>query len=222
MSGTAGAGRTVLGHPRGLLVLFGTEGFLSFGYYGMQSILVLFLSAALLRPGHAEHVLGLRALEQLLGLPAAAGIEARAVALSGLVGAFAYATPLLGGVVADRLLGRTRATACGLLLLSLGFALLAVEPLFLFGLALVMAGFGLSGTLKAQLGALYATEDPRRADGFQLWSFSVMFAVLAAPVVCGTLGEDYAWRWGFLAAAAGAASALGVYLAGARTLPAEP
>ncbi|MGI4977620.1 MAG: MFS transporter [Janthinobacterium lividum] len=211
--------RGVLGHPRGLAVLAATEGWIGFSFYGTQSLLVLFMTARLLQPGHAERVLGLPALRAALGHPAPAALAA---AIMGLYGALAYATPILGGLAADRLLGRTRAVALGAVLMTAGHLLMAFEPCFLVALCCLVCGMGLAGTLKAQVGALYARDDPRRAAAFQLYSIAIGIAVILAPLACGTLGEAVDWRWGFLAAGTGMLLGLATYAAGRRLLPPEP
>lgn len=211
--------RGFLGHPRGLLVLFATEGFSSFALYGLQSILVLALSNALLQPGPARGVLGLATLGRWLGWDHGAwSADARAAMLAGLFGAAVFMAPMLGGIVADRLLGHTRAVLLGRLGVIAGLVLLAFPPLFLSGLALFVAGSGLASTTLAQLGGLYAADDPRRSNGFQIYSGATTIAVIFAPLVCGTLGETRSWTAGFLAAAMGALLAFAVYAAGCRSI----
>ena len=215
--------RSFFGHPRGLAVLAITEGWVGFSLYGMQSLLVLYISAELLRPGHVERVWGFgpfrAGLALLMGpLPGAA----LASAIVGIYGALIWATPLLGGLLADRLLGRTRTIVLGAVLMTAGHALLAFDASFLVALACLLAGLGCAGSLKAQVGALYGPSDQRRGDAFQLYSLSVSIAVVVAPLVCGTLGERYAWHWGFAAAALGMLAGLLTYLAGRRRLPPEP
>lgn len=215
------ADRSFLGHPRGLAVLFTTEGFTAFAQYGLQSILVLALSASILRPGASDDMLGLAALQRWLGVAGRGGsgsADAGAAMIAGLFGALLYVAPMLGGVIADRVLGHTRAVIAGLALFTAGLAMLVARPLFLLGLLVLVVGFGLAGTTKAQVGALYAADDPRRSNGFQLYSFATLIAVVFAPMICGTLGEGRAWSLGFAAAAAGGLLALLFYLFGHGTL----
>jgi len=215
--------RSFLGHPRALGILAGTEGWIGFSFYGMQSLLVLYMTGRLLQPGHVERVLGFGAFRAALGtVYGPLGVEALAAAIMGLYAAFIYATPVLGGLVADRLLGRTRTVVLGAALMTAGHFLMAFEAWFLVALACLVAGMGCAGSLKAQVGALYGAGDTRRADAFQLYSLAVSVAVILAPLVCGTLGETYDWHWGFAAAGAGMLLGLATYLAGRPLLPPEP
>lgn len=214
--------RAFFGHPRALGILAGTEGWVGFSFYGMQSLLVLYMTGRLLQPGHVERVLGFgpfrAALDAIYG---PLGVEALAAAIMGLYAALIYATPILGGLLADRLLGRTRTVVLGAALMTAGHFLMAFEACFLIALACLVAGMGLAGSLKAQVGALYGPGDMRRADAFQLYSLSMSVAVILAPLVCGTLGESYDWQWGFAAAGVGMLLGLATYLAGRRLLPPE-
>ncbi len=215
--------RGFLGHPRALGVLAVTEGWIGFSFYGMQSLLVLYMTGRLLRPGHVEHVLGFGAFRAALGaVYGPLGVEGLAAAVMGLYAALVFATPVLGGLLADRLLGRTRTVVLGAVLMTAGHFLLAFEACFLPALACLVAGMGCAGSLRAQVGALYGPDDMRRADAFQIYSLSVSVAVILAPLACGTLGESYDWRWGFAAAGTGMLLGLATYLAGRRWLPPEP
>ncbi len=215
--------RAFFGHPRGLAVLAMAEGWVGFSLYGMQSLLVLYLAGQLLRPGHVEHVWGFAGFRAALGwLMGPALGAALASAIVGLYSALIWAAPLLGGLLADRLLGRTRTVVLGAVLMTAGHFLLAFDRSFLLALGCLVAGLGCAGNLKAQVGGLYRADDPRRGDAFQLYSLAVSIAVVVSPLVCGTLGERYAWHWGFAAAGVGMLLGLLTYLAGLRTLPPEP
>ena len=211
------------GHPRGLAVLAFTEGWIDFSLYGMQSLLVLYMTDALLRPEHVRHVLGfdvlLAALRPLYGTLHG---EPLATAIMGVFVALIWATPLLGGVLADRVLGRTPTIVLGCLLMTAGHFLMAFDASFLLALLCLILGVGLGACTRAQVGALYATTDRRRADAFQIYQLAVNLAVIISPLICGTLGESYHWHWGFAAAGVGMLIGLVVYLAGRRVLPAEP
>ncbi len=215
--------RAFFGHPRGLAVLALTEAWVGFSLYGMQSLLVLYLAEQLLRPGHVEHVWGFAGFRTALGwLMGSSSGAALAAAIMGLYSALIWATPLLGGLLADRLLGRTRTIVLGAVLMTAGHFLLAFDRSFLPALGCLVAGLGCAGSLKAQVGGLYRTDDPRRSDAFQLYSLGVSIAVMVSPLVCGTLGERYAWHWGFAAAGVGMLLGLLTYLGGLRALPPEP
>jgi POT family proton-dependent oligopeptide transporter len=215
--------RAFFGHPRGLGILAGTELWVAFSYYGMQSLLVLYMTGYLLRPGHIEHILGFVPFRAFLGaLYGPVGGQALASAITGLYGALAFGTPLIGGLIADRWLGRTRSIIAGSVLMTIGHFLMAFDVSFLLALLCLVMGTGLAGVLKAQVGGLYASQDLRRADAFQIYTLVVQLAVIAAPIVCGGLGEKVAWHWGFGAAGVGMAIGLVIYLAGRRWLPPDP
>jgi proton-dependent oligopeptide transporter, POT family len=212
-----------LGHPRGLAVIGFTEVWERFSYYGMQALLVLYMTQQLLLPGHVEHVLGFgpfrAALEAVYGplSPLALGSI-----IFGLYSGLVYVTPILGGLLADRLTGRTRAVILGASLMAAGHFLMAFEASFLPALLCLLIGAGcFKGNLAAQIGDLYAADDPRRADAFQLYVFGIQIAVIVTPFVCGTLGEVYGWHWGFGAAGIGMAIGLAIYLGGLSWLPPE-
>jgi len=215
--------RAFLGHPRGLGFLAGMEGWVGFSYYGMQSLLVLYMTSYLLTPGHIEHIAGFGAFKALLEtLYGPLSGRALGSAITGLYGGLAFATPLLGGLIADRLLGRTRSIVLGACLMTLGHFLLAFDVSFVAALLCLVTGTGLAGVLKAQVGGLYAPGDVRRAEAFQIYSLAVQVAVIAAPIVCGYLGEKVAWHWGFGAAGIGMSIGLAVYLSGLRWMPPDP
>jgi POT family proton-dependent oligopeptide transporter len=215
--------RIFFGHPRGLGFLAVTEGWVTFSYYGMQSLLVLYMTAQLLHPGHIERVLGFDAFRQVTGaLYGATSGQPLAGAIVGLYSALAYATPILGGLVADRVLGRTPTIIIGCVLMTVGHFLMAFDATFLIALACLVTGTGCAGALKAQVGDLYDKGDLRRSDAFQIYVLAVQISVIVAPLVCGTLGEKVAWHWGFGAAGVGMAIGLIIYLSGRRWLPPEP
>jgi POT family proton-dependent oligopeptide transporter len=141
----------------------------------------------------------------------------------GLYAGFVYLTPLFGGLLADRVLGRTKTVVIGACLMALGHFLMAFEASFLVAIACLLVGVGcFKGNIAAQVGDLYAPGDQRNASAFQIFLLAVQIAVILAPIVCGTLGEKVAWHWGFGAAGVGMLIGLAVYLAGRRWLPPEP
>lgn len=218
------ADRAFLGHPRGLGFLSFSEAFERFSYYGMAALLPLYGAKQLFLPGHIERIWGFAGfrhlLEALYGPLTALTLGG---SIAGLYGSFVYLTPILGGLVADRLIGRTRAVVGGAGLMTLGHFLMAFDQTFLVALACLLAGVGLfKGNIAAQVGDLYAPGDLRRADAFQIYFLGIQLAVIVAPVVCGTLGQDYAWHYGFGAAGVGMLIGLLVYLSGRRWLPPEP
>ena len=153
-----------LGHPRGLAVLFATEMWERFSYFGNAALLVLYMVKHLLVPGSIESVLGFglvkAALEFLFGR-----LEAQPLAsqIFGFYTGLAYCTPILGGLVADRWLGARRTVVVGGILMAIGHFLMAFEALFLIALLLLILGIGaFKPNISTQVGALYAPEDHRR------------------------------------------------------------
>ena len=216
--------RTFLGHPLGLGFLVFAEAWERFSYYGMQALLVLYMGQLLLLPGHVEHVAGFQAfragLEHVYGHLSPAAL---ASVIFGLYAGGVYLTPLAGGFIADRVLGRTRTIVIGALLMAFGHFLMAFEASFLLALACLLIGVGcFKGNIATQVGELYAPGDLRRADAFQVYYVGINVAVIVAPLVCGTLGENVAWHWGFGAAGVGMLLGLVVYLSGRRWLPLDP
>ncbi len=218
------SGRSFLGHPRGLGYLAFTEAWERFSYYGMQTLLVLYMTRQLLLPGHVENIAGFQSfragVERLYGGPLST--VALASAIFGLYTGFVYLTPVLGGFVADRWLGRTRTITLGAILMAAGHFLMAFDVAFLVALLCLLFGVGcFKGNLASQIGALYAPEDLRRADAFQIYYLFINAAVIIAPLVTGTLGEKMGWHYGFGAAGVGMVLGLIIYRAGRKWMPAE-
>ncbi len=214
--------RSFFGHPRGLAYIAFTEAWERFSYYGMQSLLVLYMVNRLLHPGHIEHVAGFGPFRHLLETVyrGPLSVQALASAVFGLYTGFVYLTPIAGGLIADRLLGRTRTITIGALLMSAGHFLMAFDVTFLLALVCLLSGVGcFKGNLASQVGALYATGDNRRADAFQIYYIFINAGVIAAPLIAGTLGEVYGWHWGFGAAGVGMLIGLAIYLSGRKWLP---
>ena len=209
------------GHPAGLGYLAFTEAWERFSFYGMQALLVLYMVDQLLRPGHIEGVAGfgvLRgALEKVSG---PLSTQALASQVFGLYTAFVYVTPVFGGMLGDRVLGRRRAITLGATAMAAGHFLMALEGGFLVALTLLILGCGLvKGNIASQVGGLYDESDNRRSDAFQIFTLAINVGVIGAPLICGTLGEVVGWHYGFAAAGVGMLIGLGVYLAGRKHLP---
>ena len=215
--------KAFFGHPRGLAWPSFTELWERFSYYGMQALLVLYMTHQLLQPGHVEHVFGFGPFRRLLeSVYGPLSPQALASNIFGLYAGLVYLTPIAGGFLADRVIGRTRAVTLGALLMAAGHFLMAFDVSFLMALTCLLLGVGcFKGNISGQVGDLYAPNDPRRADAFQIFLFAVQIAVIASPFVCGTLGQVYGWHWGFGAAGVGMLIGLGVYLSGRRWLPDE-
>src|SRR5947209_11607975 len=214
--------RSFFGHPRGLGYIAFTEAWERFSYYGMQSLLVLYMVHQLLHPGHIEHIAGFAPFRHFLEFvyrgPLA--VQALASAIFGLYTGLVYLTPIAGGFLADRLLGRTRTITIGALLMAAGQFLVAFDVTFLVALTCLLIGVGcFKGNLASQVGALYATGDNRRADPFQIYYIFINAGVIISPLIAGTLGEVYGWQYGFGAAGIGMLIGLAIYLSGRKWLP---
>lgn len=190
--------RELLGHPRGLAVLFLTETWAHFSYFGMQAMLVYYMTKQL------------------------DFSQPKASALYGGYAAFAYLTPLLGGFLADRRLGQGRSVVLGGLIMAMGHFALAFEGAFFLGLFLVGLGNGffLPATT-TQVGYLYPEGDSRRDRAYSLYYMGVNIGGFLAPLVCGTIGELYGWHYGFAVAGVGMLIGLVFYLCNRDALPRE-
>ncbi|MGZ3198328.1 MAG: peptide MFS transporter [Croceibacterium sp.] len=213
--------RELFGHPRGLTVLATTEMWERFSFYGMQALLMLYMTKYLLLPEHARGVLGLAAyrsgLEAVVGKLSDLGFAGQTYGIySGMI----YLMPIAGAWLGDRVLGRTRTITIGCLLMAAGHLAMASEAAFLGALTLLVVGSGcLLGNMAAQVGLLYAPEDLRRTRAFGVYLITLNIGALAAPLVIGTLGEKVSWHLGFGAAGIGMLIGLVIYLAGRRHLP---
>ena len=188
------APQTWLGHPKGLFLLFATEMWERFSYYGMRALLVLSLVAG---AGAAN--------------PGFGWTQAQALKLYGLFTGFVYFTPLIGGWLADNYLGQRRSVIIGGLLMAGGqFTLAASIPgnlsLFYVGLLILVVGNGFfKPNISTMVSDLYPEGDARRDGAFTIFYMGINAGALLAPLVCSTLGEDPArgWRYGYLAAGLG-------------------
>ena len=210
--------RSFVGHPKGLGYLSFTEACERFSYYSMQTLLVLYMVKYLLLPEHAAGVIGLDWLKGHV-YPGLEG-QPLASAIFGTYTALVYGTPLIGGIIADKLLGRRLTMIIGGLAMALGHFLMAFEGSFLFALGALVIGVGLfKGNIASQVGALYSDTDLRRAMAFQIFYIFINVSVIAAPLVSGTLGEKVGWHWGFGTAGVVMVVGLAIYLSGTRYLP---
>jgi len=213
--------RVFIGHPRGLAYLAFAEAWERFSYYGMQTLLVLYMVGQLLQPGHVGKVAGFAPFRRMIeSATGPLSVQALASAIFGLYAGFVYLTPIAGGLVADRLLGKTRTVAAGAILMAIGHFLMAFDVSFLIALLCLLVGVGgFKGNIAAQVGELYAPGDLRRADAFQIYYIGINAAVIVSPLICGTLGEVYGWHYGFGAAGVGMVIGLAIYLSGRHWLP---
>ncbi len=171
----------VLGHPAGLFVLFFTEMWERFSYYGMRALLVLFLTSSLMDGGW--------------GWP-----RENALALYGTYTAMVYLTPILGGYIADQIIGYKKAILLGALLMTLGHASMAIEtPIFLYiGLAFLIIGNGFFKPNMTSIISHMYTDKPEKKDGaFTIYYMGVNAGAFLGIMLCGYLGEQVGWSYGF-------------------------
>jgi POT family proton-dependent oligopeptide transporter len=190
----------------------------------MTALLVLYMSQQLLLPGHVEHIAGFTAFRH--GVEAVFGpmsTLALASQIFGLYSGFVYFTPVFGGLVADRWIGRRNAVVIGAVLMSAGHLAMAFDVSFLLALALLIIGCGLlKGNISAQVGQLYAESDgPGRTRGFSIYSIGINVGAVTGPLACGLLAQLYGWHAGFGLAGVLMLIGLATYLLGYRTLTQE-
>jgi POT family proton-dependent oligopeptide transporter len=214
---------TFLGHPRGLAYLAFTEMWERFSYYGMTSLLLLYMVQQLLLPARVGHVAGLGGLRQALeAVFGPLSAQAFASQVFGFYGGLVYLTPILGGWLADRIFGTTRMVVAGVLLMTMGHLLMTMEATFLAALLLLILGSGaLKGNIASQVGQLYPSDDEaRRSRGYLIFSTGINIGGLLGSLVCGAVAQLYGWHYGFGLAGVLMLAALAVYLSGRRHLPA--
>lgn len=194
--------RGFFGHPRGLSTCFFTEFWERWGYYGMRSLLILFMKAP----------------EQGGGLGFDQG---KASAIYGLYAAMVYMASLPGGWIADRILGQRRSVLFGALILVAGYLMVAVPSMAAFyaGLFLVVIGTGLlKPNVSTIVGQLYDQGDKRRDAGFSIFYMGINMGAFVAPLVCGWAASVYGWRVGMSLAGVGMLAGVAQYLYGYRFL----
>lgn len=191
-------GATWFGQPRGLTILFLTEMWEKFSFFGMRALQIYYMTKEL----HYT-----QAFSSLVFGAYAAGV---------------YLTPIFGGLIADRWLGRRRAVVIGGALMALGHFMMAFEALFFPAMVVIALGNGLFlPNLPSQVPLLYPKGDPRAGAAFNVYYVGINLGAFLAPLICGTLGELYGWHYGFGAAGVGMCLGLAIYLLGGKYLPAE-
>jgi len=210
-------------HPRGLTFLFTTEMWERFSFYGMRSLLVLYMTKFLLLEDHSSNVIGLSTLHRALeGVFGPLDVQPLSSQIWGLYTGLVYFTPIFGGLLADRVLGQRRTVVIGAVLMAFGHFMMAVEQLFLFALLALILGSGcFKPNISTQVGGLYAAGDPRRDRAYSIFYVGINLGAFLAPLVCGTLGETVGWHYGFAAAGVGMVIGLCIYLYALPLLPAD-
>lgn len=185
------------GQPKGLTILFLTEMWEKFSFFGMRALQIYYMTKEL----HYS-----QALSSVIFGTYAAGV---------------YLTPIFGGLIADRWLGRRKAVIMGGSVMAVGHFMMAFESLFFPAMAVIAIGNGLFlPNLPSQVNLLYAKDDPRTGSAFNVYYVGINLGAFLAPLICGTLGELYGWHYGFGAAGIGMCLGLLVYTWGGRYLPA--
>ena len=193
-----------LGHPKGLFVCFATEMWERFSYYGMRALLILYLTK------HWEFT------------------DATSYLIYGAYTSLVYIMPVFGGMLADQILGSKKAVTYGAILLvfgHLGMTVESNEQIFYLSLALIVSGVGfLKPNISTMVGALYEEGDPRRDSGFTIFYMGINIGAFTATLLCGYLGEEIGWAYGFGAAGIGMLLGLFIFLWGQKYLEglAEP
>ncbi len=195
MRDAAKNGTGITGHPAGLYVLFFTEMWERFSYYGMRSLLVFYMMKNL------------------------QFTQERSSEIYGIYTGFVYFTPFFGGMLADRLLGQRRIVIFGAVLMAIGHFLMTFERMFFPALIFLILGNGaFKPNISTQVGALYPPGDHRRDRAFSIFYMGINLGAFFSPLVCGTLGEKIGFHWGFGAAGVGMVIGLLVYLRGQKYL----
>ena len=192
--------KQLFGHPVGLYVLFFTEMWERFSYYGMRALLVLYL----VQEATADN-------------PGLGWTDGEALALYGWYTMFVYVASIPGGWIADRFLGQKKSVLYGGILLVIGHGILAVEAMWAFyaGLGFIIAGVGmLKPNISTMVGGLYKQGDIRRDKGFTIFYIGINLGAFLSSILVGTVGEVYGWHYGFGLAGIGMLLGLAVYLFG--------
>ena len=193
--------KTFFGQPRALLTLFQTELWERFSYYGMRAILLYYLYTATTSTNAG------------LGLPVA-----QAMSIVSIYGALVYLSAVVGGCIADRVLGASKTIFIGGIFIMMGHIVLAIPfglPALFVSLALIIIGTGmLKPNISNMVGHLYSQDDPRRDTGFNIFYFGINTGSLLAPIIVGTVGQSVNYHLGFSLAAMGMLVALFVYWIG--------
>ena len=217
-------GKEILGHPIGLFVLFFTEMWERFSYYGMRALLILYMTDHLIKNAMAgQYILGFAPLKSLLeAVFGQMTIQPMSSQIYGLYTGFVYFTPFFGGILADRLLGQRKTVYIGGVLMAIGEFLLMSETMFFMGLLFLIIGNGcFKPNISTQVGGLYKQGDPRRDGAFTIFYMGINLGAFFSPLVCGTLGQVYGWKYGFMAAGIGMILGLILYTWGQKFLAAD-
>jgi POT family proton-dependent oligopeptide transporter len=191
-------------HPKGLAVLFFTEMWERFSFYGMRAILVLYLTA-----------------ETIGGNPGLGWSDSEAYVLYGWYLMLVYFLSIPGGILADKVLGQKKTVFIGGILIAAGQFTLAVQSIetFYTGIILLVLGVGcLKPNISTMVGGLYKQGDSRRDSGFMIFYIGINIGAAASPLLVGYIGEVYGWQYGFGLAGIGMLLGQAVYIWGQKYL----
>ncbi|MCB0347266.1 MAG: peptide MFS transporter [Bdellovibrionales bacterium] len=215
-------GKEYFGHPSGLFVLFFTEMWERFSYYGMRALLVLYMTKYLLAdPAVTAEVFGFNYLLSILNsVFGELNTQQISSQIYGIYTGLVYFTPFFGGILADKVLGQYRTVYVGGILMTIGHFLMAFDKFFLLALLCIILGNGaFKPNISTQVGNLYKEGDNRRDGAFTIFYMGINLGAFLAPFVCGTLGQTVGWHWGFGAAGVGMILGLIVYWLGSELVP---
>lgn len=220
----------IFGHPKGLYVLFLTEMWERFSYYGMRALLVLYMTKYLIIEADKGMVIfgydGVKTLVvwimSLFGAKGEISTQALSSQIYGLYTGFVYFTPFFGGILADKVFGQRKTVYVGGIIMAIGHFMMAAESMFFPALAMIILGNGcFKPNISTQVGMLYKQGDPRRDSAFTIFYMGINLGAFFSPLICGTLGQKYGWHYGFGAAGVGMMVGLVVYHFGKHLLPAD-
>ena len=223
--------KTLFGHPIGLYILFFTEMWERFSFYGMRSLLKLYMvnylfvtSRQFLQGGKARIIgdpsliVGWDFIHKYL-LRGEMNAGANASVLYGWYGSLVYLTPLLGGYLADRYWGQRKAVYIGGMLMAIGQFALVSDNLFFFGLLFLILGNGaFKPNISTQVGSLYPPGDPRRDGAFTIFYMGINIGFILCSFICASLAAVKGWRYGFASAGVGMITGLVIYTLGGKYL----
>jgi proton-dependent oligopeptide transporter, POT family len=186
-----------IGQPKGLFFLFFTEMWERFGFYSLQTFIILYMSQFFLFSDEKSYL------------------------IYGAFGSLIYFTPVVGGYIADRWLGFRHSIQTGGILLIIGYSLASLphEHAFYLGLSLVIVGNGFfKPNVSSIVGELYHRDDPRRDSGFTIFYMGTNIGAMLPPLIMGFLVTRYGWHWGFLLAAIGMCIGMIIFFSGQKRL----
>lgn len=216
------AGKEYFGHPSGLYVLFLTEMWERFSYYGMRSLLIMYMTYYLFaEPTRAAEVLGYNSIYGILvSVFGEMTVQQFSSQMYGIYTGFVYFTPFFGGMLADKYLGKHRSVYIGASLMAFGHFLMASERMFLPALLCIILGYGFfKPNLSTQVGHLYKEGDQRMDAAFSIYYMGVNTGAFLSPLICGTLGQKVGWHYGFGAAGVGMILCMIIYWLGNPLIP---